>query len=145
MAVCRKCEPRAVVAAVHQQTAGLDRRQGRLRQGHPVEVGDGFQRWGAETDDIGERPCQHRHRRPRVPVGLDRETRRAGFEQRDGERLRCDEFAQAARRGSPGIGIGGLDAKLEKCHVPLEAGWVVRDVNARSYSFPTPRESSRDR
>src|SRR6185295_2947084 len=88
-------------------------------QGHPVEVGNGLQRWGAETADVGERPCQQRHRWPCVPVGLDRKAWRPGLKQRNGERLRCDEFAQAARRGAPGIGIGGLDAKLEKCHV----GW----------------------
>ena len=54
----------AVVAAVHDEAAGDDRRQGGLRHGHPIEIGEVLE------DDIGDRPADTARQRRRGGLGL---------------------------------------------------------------------------
>src|SRR5262245_44746918 len=104
------------MTAVQPQPPSLDRRQGGLRQRHPVEVWHLLQRRRAKTGKLGERRRDADQCRRRVVIDFDREAWRFGLEQRDRQGFRLDQFAQEAGGGAPRVGICGLDAELEKWH-----------------------------
>ena len=117
----------AIVAAVHDEAAGEDRRQRGLRDGNPVGVGHRLDRGAADARaEMGERAIDVGRRRFVLVVGFDDESRWLVLEQRHRQRLRLDHLAQQSRHGSSGIEIGGTYAELEQQPRPSNAkprGW----------------------
>ena len=115
MAVRSHGETRAVVAAVHDEAAGRDRRQGGLRQGDPVLVGHALQgRRGEVRAQPRERLHDRGKRRLGVVVGLDDVGGQRGLEQGNGQRLGHDGLVEQAGDGAARVEIGDGDAELEE-------------------------------
>jgi hypothetical protein len=79
---------------MHEEAAGTDRRQKRLRQGHPVLVCDLLQRRSAQSGTQGRQGLFKRCERRREPVvGLHGIPVGLVLKQRDGQGLGC-QFAE---------------------------------------------------
>ncbi len=111
-------EASAVVVAVHDEPAGRDRRQRRLRQRYPILVRHGRQpRLPEPRSDTGQRARDTVRTRRMLVVGFDHEARLHGLEQGHRQRPRCGQLFEHARRSASGLQIGGFDAQLVERHV----------------------------